>query len=858
MILPVKFSWEQLDGPQVTALNQAIFQYWKEMLDPVLEYLNNISIETANDAHLTLLGIIGNFIRPTIQVIDKDYFLFTEHAEHDNAKGFSSLDNRKVGSRLTDIKGATYGPQALDTEYYRTLLKTYRDSDADIASLVLLDEICNALFLKNNPTGTPSYTFEFIEDTSQAGRGPGDVYINMGGMDDWSSPLQVYAVLNGLANSVFWPLPRIWTSLDTDVRAHTPVASPAGGIYGEPTTITLSSATDGATIIYTLDGSEPIVEQGTLYTEPFTITDTVQLRAKAYKVGLEPSYEYSAQYVISTDIQLPTPLSTVASGLYTGDQTITLYSNYGLEVVIRYTTDGTDPDENSTVYTEPITTSGNTLIKARAYRGTSYIPSEVLTVNARIMPAPVSILPEVWTRIPLIELSCTTDDVTILYSIDGSAPSIEYTEPFYLYEDATVRAMATKTGYTDSIITEKEYDITQVPDVTASLPSGTYTIPQSVELSCLMPGVTIYYTIDGSEPDEASTIFNEGDVITFTTEGTHVIKAKAYKGELIPSDTATWTYVMESTVANLVAIAYEDGEYVVKTGTADKPSESTTLELSTVESNLSEVLTSTAEGHILSKVGGYYYLRGSPLVRSNDLQTWEVVSTSFNIGWAVEDEDSQLAQFIWLDSTNDILYTQDVASGTIYSAACSVNTECIRYADGYYYITSTDNGVPHLWKTTDITTEGWTEITIPISTSSATHLSIGSAGALIMTDSDLCYSTDMDTWTAIPAFSEDFSRYSLGCCYNPSTGKYYVTVLEVSGSSNNYYSYTSSDLITWEKLGEALPPGYGIGAGELTYSTKWGTFYGYAGISAQWKVTDDFVSPEIGILGSSVRSLYVE
>ena len=56
-------------------------------------------------------------------------------------------------------------------------------------------------------------------------------------------------------------------------------------------------------------------------------------------------------------------------------QTVTLdCSTNG--ATIRYTTDGTDPDENSAVYTKPIRVSPGTILKARAFRE-KWEPSEV-------------------------------------------------------------------------------------------------------------------------------------------------------------------------------------------------------------------------------------------------------------------------------------------------------------------------------------------------------------------------------------------------------------------------------------------------------------------------------------------------
>ena len=73
---------------------------------------------------------------------------------------------------------------------------------------------------------------------------------------------------------------------------------------------------------------------------------------------------------------------------------------------------------------------------------------------------------------------------------------------------------------------------------TFSVPGGTYTKPQSVELSCATDGATIYYTLDGSEPTESSTEYTSAIAVATTT----TIKAKAFKGgEASGVATATYT-----------------------------------------------------------------------------------------------------------------------------------------------------------------------------------------------------------------------------------------------------------------------------------------------------------------------------
>jgi len=59
-------------------------------------------------------------------------------------------------------------------------------------------------------------------------------------------------------------------------------------LFDEETTVTMSSRTAGAVIRYTLDGSEP-TEASLLYTEPFRITDSCPIRARAFKEGFPPS-----------------------------------------------------------------------------------------------------------------------------------------------------------------------------------------------------------------------------------------------------------------------------------------------------------------------------------------------------------------------------------------------------------------------------------------------------------------------------------------------------------------------------------------------------------------------------------------
>lgn len=300
MILPVKFLWEQLDGPQVTAIENAIFQYNKELFDEKLDYLSNLSVDTANDLHLTFLGILANFIRPIIQVPDKEFFYLTDLPGHGSIRGFADVNDRTVGGRLTGVEGATTESRPLSAEHYRVLLKAYIKGEGEIGSLALLDDICYSLSKLDAPDKTPFYTFEFMYgDDVPENRAPGDLYINIGGLDDWTNPLQIYAVLRGLAKSTYSPVPQLFISMDATVTVPVVMSSlPAGTYHGEQQ-VELSCSWAFAIIHYTTDGSNPSVDTKVYVPgEPIKITESTTIRAKAYAAGFNSSDVTEFNYII--------------------------------------------------------------------------------------------------------------------------------------------------------------------------------------------------------------------------------------------------------------------------------------------------------------------------------------------------------------------------------------------------------------------------------------------------------------------------------------------------------------------------------------------------------------------------------
>jgi len=104
-----------------------------------------------------------------------------------------------------------------------------------------------------------------------------------------------------------------------------PQFSPERGFYESEILVTISTATEGASIYYTTDGSEPYVlggrkPTGTLYEEPLRVAKTTCLRAKAVKSQWMSSTIAARTYIFIRDVIVQSPSGTVpATGWPTGN-----------------------------------------------------------------------------------------------------------------------------------------------------------------------------------------------------------------------------------------------------------------------------------------------------------------------------------------------------------------------------------------------------------------------------------------------------------------------------------------------------------------------------------------------------------
>ncbi|MEM7582260.1 MAG: PQQ-dependent sugar dehydrogenase [Acidobacteriota bacterium] len=123
-----------------------------------------------------------------------------------------------------------------------------------------------------------------------------------------------------------------WTGQES---AALPVITPPGGAFDDPVEVTLATATVGAMIHYTLDGSEP-TQASPLYSAPLTVATSSLLRARAYASGLLPSGIADATFQIGPVKNLP-PVAIAGP-----DQRVALGDTVTLNGSASYDPDGDD------------------------------------------------------------------------------------------------------------------------------------------------------------------------------------------------------------------------------------------------------------------------------------------------------------------------------------------------------------------------------------------------------------------------------------------------------------------------------------------------------------------------------------
>lgn len=212
---------------------------------------------------------------------------------------------------------------------------------------------------------------------------------------------------------------------------------------------------------------------------------------------------------------------------------------------------GSDPTETSVQYTNPISVATTTTIKARAWKTgwtASGTVSSTYTITGTVSTPTFSPGGGTYTSGRTVTISCATLGATIRYTTNGSEPttsSAQYTSPISVTTSMTLKAKAWKTNWIDSGTASATYTILEtVATPTFNPGAGTYTSAQGVRISCATAGVTIRYTVDGTDPTEQSLYYSA----PVTIYKSCTLKAKAWKTGSTPSGIASATYTILGTV----------------------------------------------------------------------------------------------------------------------------------------------------------------------------------------------------------------------------------------------------------------------------------------------------------------------
>jgi len=104
------------------------------------------------------------------------------------------------------------------------------------------------------------------------------------------------------------------------------------GFYTNALSLVISTATAGAEIRYTLDGSTPTDVTGTLYTGPIAIASTTVVRAAAFRTGWQPSDVDTQSYLFPAAVIRQPVLPAGWPALWSNQGTgITPYSDYAMD-----------------------------------------------------------------------------------------------------------------------------------------------------------------------------------------------------------------------------------------------------------------------------------------------------------------------------------------------------------------------------------------------------------------------------------------------------------------------------------------------------------------------------------------------
>ena len=305
----------------------------------------------------------------------------------------------------------------------------------------------------------------------------------------------------------------------------TPTFSPAAGAVVDPTSVTISCATGGATKRYTTDGSIPTKSYGTVYTVPVVITANTTLKAIAYLADYTDSAVASAEYV--TEIKLLFPFWVTHDSYFT-------LPGYPAPVLVANDWQANAPFD---VYLENSDTDPPTFPVAGTTQHYLIVAHDAAepTVEAILAGSSYSGPWDFWH----------SDEAGNGYLL-SPAPILNLTTALHggLID---IWGVTTKDGY---ITSDRGKAVFRVTPTTAcdvvfgAPPPGTYIGNITVGLFSNTEGASIYYTLNGATPDNESTLYTG----PFTITSTKTVKAIAHHAGMTDSAVTSGLYTINASI----------------------------------------------------------------------------------------------------------------------------------------------------------------------------------------------------------------------------------------------------------------------------------------------------------------------
>lgn len=324
----------------------------------------------------------------------------------------------------------------------------------------------------------------------------------------------------------------------------TPTFDPEGGEFSSNSIdVEIATTTDGATIYYTTDGTNPTTSSS-VYSSALNITETTTVKAMAVKTGANNSAVASATYtkVAPFDgLKLTFDVSANPGDWPTTNPTTTTNYTYTL---------------NSTDYTFALNNvkcnSGYLMLTSVAKLGLPAIEGYKLVKVEATNSSGCSTS----TKVKITEDEAGSTVVTGGAEQTWSTTSTKYTYTLSGTEAETMYYLYVSNKNCQIVTLVLYYEEVEAPllpkAAKPTFESGdeNFVTSTSVTLACTTEGAKIYYTTNGDEPTTSSTLY-EGAIPVSTTT---IIKAIAVADGYDKSTTAEKTFTKVEALQSLAAL----------------------------------------------------------------------------------------------------------------------------------------------------------------------------------------------------------------------------------------------------------------------------------------------------------------